>query len=298
MGAIDAVYIALPNHKHCDFAIRAAAAGIHILCEKPLAVTSKDAQSIIKSAIENRVKLMVAYRLHFDPANLRAVQLVHAKKIGEARYFTSEFGYHLKENNNRAHAIEGESPLHDMGIYCINAARYLFRAEPEQVFAFAVSPNPVLPEIHQTVSAVLKFSGDRVASFTTSFGSSPVSNYRIVGNKGDLFIENAYEYVGKLEHRLRINGKIKKWTSLAGDQFAPELIYFSDCIINNRTVVPSGAEGLVDVKIIEALHQSIRTGKSVIMKKLKITARPSLALQKRIKAHAKPKLIKVEAASK
>ena len=297
-GNIDAVYIALPNHLHREYAVRAAQAGIHILCEKPMAVTSQECREINQAVLANRVKLMIAYRLHFDPANIGAIKIIQSKKIGEARYITSEFGYHLKEDNNRAHAIEGTSPLHDMGIYCINACRYLFRAEPEQVSAFAVSSNPDLPEIDQTVSAIMKFPGDRVASFTASFSSSPMSNYRVVGDKGDLFVENAYEYVGKLKHQLRIGEKVRRWTTQAGDQFAPELTYFSDCILRNRDIEPSGFEGLADVKIIEALHKSIQTGKVVRLKSTPISSYPNSRLQAKVLAHKKPKLINVESASK
>src|SRR5207244_3360601 len=100
-GDIDAVYIALPNDQHRDFAVRAAEAGIHILCEKPLAVTSKDCLDMIEAARDGHVKLMTAYRLHFDPANLEATRIIQSGHLGEARVFNSTFTMQVKEGNIR-----------------------------------------------------------------------------------------------------------------------------------------------------------------------------------------------------
>ncbi|MGZ3690882.1 MAG: Gfo/Idh/MocA family protein, partial [Pseudobdellovibrio sp.] len=260
---LDAVYISLPNHLHYQYVLRAAEAGKHILCEKPLAVTSHQARQMIAAARFNNIKLMTAYRLHFDPANLKAIELVQSGKIGRPRYFTSEFGHQIKEDNIRASFREGGSPLHDLGIYCINAARYLMQAEPIEVFAMAASPAARLPEIEQTVTATMRFPQDQLATFTCSFASAGVTNYRVVGDKGNLFIENVYDYTGEVTHHLTVDEKTKTWTSKPGDQFAAELDYFSSCILKNKNPEPSGTEGLVDLMIIEALLYSIKTGKAV-----------------------------------
>lgn len=297
-GEVDAVYISLPNQLHREYSTRAAEAGIHILCEKPLAVTSQDCEAIAQSVRKNKVKLMVAYRLHFDAAHLNAIEIVNSGKIGEICYFSSEFGYQLKEDNIRALPSEGGSPLHDMGIYCINAVRYLFKSEPEEVFAFAASPNKKLSKIHQTVTVMMKFPGDKLANFTCSFASSTISNYRVVGTRGNLFIENAYEYVGELKHRLTVKEKLKKWKSKAGDQFSAEITYFSECLLKNKVPEPSLAEGTVDVKIIEALQESIQTGKPVKLSAPKIHRRPTVIQKIYKKPHREPQLIKVEQASK
>jgi len=291
---IDAVYIALPNHLHKDFAIKAAEKGKHILCEKPLAVTVKDAQAMESAARHNKVKLMTAYRLHFDPANLRSIELIQSGKIGTPRYFTSEFGHQVKEDNIRAEAIEGGSPLHDLGIYCINAARYLMRAEPTEVFAMAASPAHRLPQIEQTVIATLKFPQDRLASFLCSFASSGISNFRVIGDKGDLFVKDAYEYVGEVTHQLTVNEKTKTWKSKKGDQFAAELDYFSACIIQNKTPEPSGAEGIADLKIIDALMESLKTRKAVKLSTTQINRRPTLRQEIKKTPHRKPQLIHAE----
>src|SRR5262249_47736888 len=139
-GEIDAVYIALPNHLHAEYAIRAARAGIHVLCEKPMAVTERECVAMIDACERARVKLMIAYRLHFDPANLAAVEVASSGGLGELRLFDSVFCNEVTDERNiRLRRATGGGPLFDIGIYCINAARYLFRAEPVEVAAIAAS---------------------------------------------------------------------------------------------------------------------------------------------------------------
>src|SRR6202521_3289513 len=130
LSNVDAVYLALPNHLHREYAVRAAAAGVHVLCEKPMAVTSQDCQAMIRAADLNRVKLMIAYRLHFEAGNLHAIQVAKSGKLGDLRIFTSEFCQQVAGDNVRVgeHVTRGGGPLYDMGVYCINAARYLFGA--------------------------------------------------------------------------------------------------------------------------------------------------------------------------
>lgn len=293
-GEIDAVYISVPNHLHREYAMRAIEAGVHVLCEKPLAVSSRDAEALAFAAKKKGVKLMVAYRLHFDPANLKAIRLVRSGKIGEPRFFTSEFGFSVQKGNIRLAPEESGGPLHDIGIYCINAARYLFQAEPAVVFAFAGKPHPKAKKTYETVTAVMQFADHRLASFTCSFGSGGVSNYRVVGTKGDLLIENAYEYHGELTHTLTVGEKARRWTSKAGDQFAAEIAYFSDCILNDRHPEPSGLEGVADVKIIEALYRSIESGRPVKLGASRIRKRPSVLQGRKFPAHSKPQTFHVQ----
>src|SRR5213593_705817 len=131
---VDAVYIAEPNDKHVDFAVRCAKEGVHVLCEKPLAISEEECRRMIDACREAGVKLMTAYRLHFEESNLEAVRLVEQGKIGELRFFTSTFAYQVRPGNIRTSAERGGA-IWDLGLYCINAARYLFRADPVEVFA-------------------------------------------------------------------------------------------------------------------------------------------------------------------
>lgn len=263
-GQIDAVYIALPNHLHSEFTIKAARAGIHILCEKPLAVTARECREMIRACSRHRVKLMTAYRLHFEKANLKAGQIVRSGKIGEPQIFNSLFSFQVREKNYRVRAEAGGGTLYDIGIYCINAARHLFGAEPEEVFATSVyNLDSRSRDVDAITSAILRFPKDRMATFSTSFASSSIGTYTILGTKGHLRLDNAYEYARGIEMTLSIDGKEKRTTVPKRDQFGPELIYFSDCILKNKQPEPSGQEGLIDVQIIEALRRSARIGKPV-----------------------------------
>jgi len=271
-GVVDAVYIALPNSMHRDYAVRAAEAGVHVLCEKPMARTEAECEEMIRACEDNDVKLMIAYRLHFEEANLRAVDIVKSGKIGAARIFDSVFTQQVEEGNIRLQKNLGGGTLDDMGVYCINAARYLFRAEPIEVFAVSArNEENRFAEVEEMTSAIMRFPDDRLATFVCSFGASGVSSYRVVGTKGDLMLNPAYDFVGERKHYLTIGDKKpRERTFPKRDQFAPELLYFSDCIIKNKTPEPSGQEGLIDVTIVRALYHSVETGLPVKLDNLDI----------------------------
>ena len=170
---VDAVYIALPNSLHAEYTIRAAQAGVHVLCEKPMAVTAAECERMIEACRHNRVKLMIAYRLHFEEINLKGVELVRRGRIGEPRFFNSSFSLTVREGNIRTKRAMGGGTLYDIGIYCINAARYLFRAEPLEVSAVSVhSGAKKLADVDETTAATLRFDGGRVASFVCSFNAA------------------------------------------------------------------------------------------------------------------------------
>jgi predicted dehydrogenase len=276
-GSVDAVYLALPNDLHLEYTERAAAAGVHVLCEKPLAVTSSDCRAMIRAAAEADVKLMTAYRLHFEAANLAAVELVRSGRIGAPRFIHSILSMQVREGDIRVQRERGGGPLHDVGIYCINAARTLFQNEPNEAAAMAASLNdPRFREVDETVSALLRFPGQRLASFTSSFGAADVTMVRIVGTEGELRLEPSFEYAGGLTHHLTIRGKKSIRHFPKRDQFAPELIYFSECILEDREPEPSGTEGLADVRVIEAIRNSLFTGGPVLLPQFSRARRPHL----------------------
>lgn len=277
-GLIDAVYIALPNHLHCDYTVKAAKAGIHVLCEKPMAVTPEECEKMIEAANDNKVKLAIAYRLHLEEANLQAIETVRSQKLGEPRIFNSLFAQQVEEDNIRTQKEKGGGVLDDLGIYCINAARYLFQAEPLEVFATSASKDEArFSEVEEMTSVIMRFPNERIATFTSSFGAASVSTYQIIGTKGDLRVEPAYSWQGEIKHVLTINGETQEHTFEPHDQVAAELIYFSDCILQNKDPEPSGIEGLIDVQIIQALYNSIETGGFVKVDSPKRDRRPSVA---------------------
>jgi predicted dehydrogenase len=274
-GEIDAVYIALPNHMHRAYVDSAAQVGIHVLCEKPMAFDEIECQAMIAAAQEAHVKLMIAYRLHFERGNLEAIDIVNSGKIGEPRIFTSVFSQQVKAGNSRLKQNIGGGPLYDMGVYCINAARYLFKAEPEEVFAWTMSSRDRrFAEVPEMTAGLLKFPKDRVASFTTSFGAADRSVFEVIGTKGVLKMDPAYDMATDLKSELTIAGRMTKKVFKKRDQFAPELVYFSACILKNKQPEPSGREGLADVRIIRALLESAEKNRPVSVAPVDIVRRP------------------------
>jgi glucose-fructose oxidoreductase len=297
-GEIDAVYIALPNHLHRIYTELAAKAGIHVLCEKPMATSVSECKDMLEVVRENGVKLMIAYRLHFEAANLKAVELVESGKLGEPRIFNSLFTMQVKEGDIRLLKETGGGTLWDIGIYCLNAARYLFKDEPTEVFATTANNGQErFAEVEEMTSAILHFPGDRLASFTVGFGEASVSAYQVIGTKGDLRVDPAYEYAEDLRHLVTINGKTRERVFPKRDQFAPELIAFSDAILNRKEPSPSGLEGMADVRIIEALYRSAESGKPVKLGDFETPRRPTMAQEIRRPPVEKPELVHAESPS-
>lgn len=274
-GSIDAVYITLPNNMHRDYTVRAAQANIHILCEKPMADTTAECEEMIRAAETNSVKLMIAYRLHFEPANLKAIATLQSGVIGEPRIFSSVFSQQVPEGNIRLKKELGGGPLMDMGVYLINASRYLFRDEPVEVTGVgANSGDPRFGEVHEMTTGVLRFPGDRLAVLTCSFGAAPADAYQVVGTKGELWLKPAFDYHEKMKMTVKIEGKEKNSSFKQVDQFGGEIEYFSKCILENQEPEPSGYEGLADIRIVQALLESIRSGQPVRLEPFEKKTRP------------------------
>lgn len=287
-GSIDAVYITLPNHMHKDFTLRAAREGIHVLCEKPMADTVAECEEMIRAAEQHNVKLMIAYRLHFEPANLKAIETVQSGALGEPRIFSSAFTQQVEPGNVRLKRHMGGGPLMDMGVYQINAARYLFREEPVEVVGVGThGSDPRFQEVHEMASGILRFPGDRMAVFVCSFGAVGADSYEVVGTKGNLRLDPGFSYHSEITMRLKVEGKEEETTFDKVDQFGGEIEYFSECIVNNTEPEPSGYEGLADVRIVEALLQSMRSGAPVKLGPFEKSSRPG-EHQKKEKSPIKP----------
>jgi predicted dehydrogenase len=284
---VDAVYIATPNALHHEHVLRAAAAGVHVLCEKPLATSVAEAEAMQLACEEAGVKLMVAYRLHFEAANLEAIELVKSGKLGEPKLFESVFTHVVRPGDIRQDPELGGGALLDLGIYCVNTARNLFRAEPSLVFGTAQKRNGV----DDTATAILRFPGGQVAQFTVSNSLAGISSYRIAGSEGDLRVEPAYEYAEGNQHHLTLDGKTKSTSYGKRDQFAPELEYFSRCILDDRTPEPNAEEGIDDLRVIEAILQSAEAGKPIALEPRQRTRRPTMAQESKKRAIGKPETV-------
>jgi predicted dehydrogenase len=293
-AGVDAVYIALPNSLHREYAERAADAGVHVLCEKPMAVTEDECEAMIRAARRNGVKLMIAYRLHFEQANLEAIEIVRSGRIGEPRLFNATFTMHVADGNIRLERRMGGGTLYDIGIYCINAARNLFRDEPIEVQAACAGRRG---DVEEAASCVLRFPGERLAAFTCSFGAGKVSTYQVVGTRGDLRLDPAFEYAGTLRHRLSVGEHAEERAFGKRDQFAPELVHFSECVLADREPEPSGEEGLADVRLIRALYESARTGRPVKPQRVERARRPDMSQEMRKPPVDKPEVVHAESPS-
>jgi glucose-fructose oxidoreductase len=204
----------------------------------------------------------------------------------------------VRRGDVRTKQAFGGGTLYDIGVYCINAARYLFRAEPTEVVAVSVNSGVrALAEIDESTAAILRFDGGRVASFVTSFNGGSVAEYRIVGTRGDVHVDPAYEYAEGLGYTLTVDGKKQHQRIGKRDQFAPELLHFSDCILRDRTPEPSGEEGLQDVRIVQALYRSAETGKAVALPPFRKARRPTGRQRVSRPGIRKPALVKVQSAS-
>ncbi len=261
-GEIDAVYLATPNWRHAEFAIPALAAGIHVLSEKPLEISVELAETIRAAAEASSAKLMVAYRLHFEPGTLDAIARIRAGELGELTAFTSCFTQKVDPANHRAQNGIQAGPLFDMAPYPINAIRYLFGAEPLAVES-AVGVRHAdsgLGDFDDTIAVMLRMPGDALAQFTVSYYANNVDSLTIAGTKGSIHMDPAYGFGDGIAQTRRIGEKTSQETFKATDQFGGEMRYFSDCILNDRDPEPDAEEGVADLRVIEGIVRALKSG--------------------------------------
>ncbi len=293
---IDALYIALPNDLHLDCALRGIEAGKHILCEKPLALFARDGRTMAEAAASHGVRLMTAYRLHHEPATLSTLELVRAGRLGDLRYFSSTFSYQLEDANNiRLQDERGGGPLYDIGIYCLNAARMMMEDEPVEVSAFlAKTGDRRFDEVEESAAVLLRFPRGRLATFVVSFGAGDASRYEIVGTKGRVVLEPAFEYSEGLKRVVTIGGKTEEKSFPRTDQFGGEIEAFSRCVLEDREPEPSALEGIADLGVIEAIFASAAEGRAIRLEPWRRDRRPVRQTQeKRKPAVKKPRLVHV-----
>ena len=296
---VDAIYVATPNWMHTEFVVPALEAGVHVLLEKPMAIGEEDCRRMIAASEATGAKLMVAYRLHFEPATLAAIEQVRAGTFGDLRIFTSTFSQPLKPENHRAdHGFEG-GPVYDMGPYPINACRNLFGAEPIEVHALAArDPNSEFPGLDDTVSVTLRFPGDRLANFVVSYRGNAHDDYTVVGTEGALTSRPAYMFGKALEHQATVGTKESEKAYKSTDHFGGETKYFSDCILDDTPPEPDGEEGLCDVRVIEAIRRALETGKAQTLEPYTRNHRIDPKQVEKLSAVRTPKLVNAEPPSK
>lgn len=259
----DAVYIATSTATHRAHTERAARAGVHVLVEKPMAPSVDDCQAMIASCKAAGVKLMVGYRLHFDEASLDAISIVRGGQLGVPRLFMSVLSAPVQDADARTQRRFAGGAAHDLGVDPINTARHLFGAEPIGAFSTSARGERGLRDVDATTSATLVFGDERMAQFSVSLATSGVSSYRLLGDKGDLRFEPAYAHDAPTRHVLTIGPNSVERRFGQRDQFAAQIRAFSRAIRDGADIGPTGQEGLADVRVVEALVESQRTGRLV-----------------------------------
>jgi predicted dehydrogenase len=295
-GKVDAIYLATPNWRHAEFAIPALKAGIHVLVEKPLEISAGQCKAIEEAVQASTAKLMVAYRLHFEPGTLSTIERIRSGELGKVILFTSTFVQKVDPENHRARNGIEAGPVLDMGPYPINAARYVFEDEPtEVVSAIGVRhPEAGLGDFDDTVAVTLRFPGNRLAQFVVSYAANALESYYAVGTKGSIAMQPAYTYGKSLEQNVTI-GQDETSTSFRNtDHFGGEMKYFSDCILNDTHPEPDVEEGYADVRVLEGIVEALRTRASVQLEPFARTSRIDTKAQlETLRAVKSPDLVDV-----
>jgi len=270
---VNAIYLTAPNSLHCDYAVEAARAGVHVLCDKPMAVMADECRRMIRTAQTNRIKLMVAYRLQFHPAHAKALELVRSGAVGVPKTVTATFTTRIEDGDDpRLQRRLGGGSVYDLGVSCIHAARALFGSEPAQVMAMTGRTSRRFGgDVDEGAVALIRFPDERLAELHTSFGEEPTATLRILGEDGWILLQNAFRHDVPVTLEMVRRGQREELAFEPTDQFAAELSYFSTCILQDRPPEPSGIEGLQDVRLVEAIYRSARDGRPVTLPRL---ARP------------------------
>ena len=263
---VEAVYIATPNSSHLEYAVRAAEAGRHVLCEKPLGVTAGECQQIIEACRNNHVKLMTAYRKYFEPSALALKKLVDSGSLGRLRIIHTAFtvslppgdSWHLKK------ALAGGGSLMDVGIYCVNMVRWLTGLEPVEASAHAwTNDRARFREVEDNISFQLKFPGGLFVQASSSFSAAKASFLQIHGDKGWAALDPAYAYNEERRFFGKVAGKWFEKNFKIVDEFSLELDHFAACIRADREPLPDGNAGLRDIMVIEAIYEAAKQGRQV-----------------------------------
>ncbi len=266
--AIDVVYVVLPNSMHAEYTIRALKAGKHVLCEKPMANTPQDCERMIAAAKAASRKLMVGYRVRYEPYNQALI--AYARETAEAgptRLILADAGFNIGDPTQwrLRKQMAGGGSLMDIGIYALNAARYLSGEEPVAVNAVMHStPNdPRFVEVEENIMFQLRFPSGILANCGSSYGGG-INRHRVVKPRGAAELEPASSYTG-LRMRVWRGGVIEERVLPQRNHFASEMDHFAECILNDSAPLTPGEEGLKDMRIIGGIYEAARTGRTVVL---------------------------------
>jgi glucose-fructose oxidoreductase len=260
---IDVVYVVLPPSMHAEYVIRAANAGKHVWCEKPMAMTVKECQSMIDACKKNKVSLAIGYRMQHEPNTQKIIQFGKEKKYGKIIKVTAAAGYFDGRTNHwkQIKSLGGGS-MYDMGVYPLNAARYSTGEEPVYVTAQQSTTRPeIYKEVDETMKFQLEFPSGATAECETSFGKNMNSLLVNAANgwyKLDPF--SAYNGVqGETSDGIKLPPAI---TRVPGEQIK-QMDDDALAILNKQPMLAPGEEGLKDIRVVEAVYRSVRENSRV-----------------------------------
>ena len=274
--AVQAVYIVLPNGMHREYVERAARAGKHVLCEKPMANSSAEARSMIAACAKANVKLMIAYRIQYEPYNQRARRFVQegtfGRLVGATMTNTQTVAPDGAQQWRHKKALAGGGTLPDIGLYLVNTARFLTGQEPVEVFARQYSPpgDPRYAEVEETVAFTMRFPSEFMAQCLTSYGARDDKAQVLNFARATVQMPSAYRYTGQQMYVAQNVGGMDERQQInipPRNQFAAEIDHMADCIIADRRPRTPGEEGLQDHVVMEAIYESARTGRPVALKR-------------------------------
>ena len=270
MAGVDVIYIVLPNGLHREFVVRGAKIGKQILCEKPMANSAAECEEMIAACRQASVKLMIAYRQQYEPMNRTLEKAVRDGKLGKLRSIVASNSQNQGDPTQWRlnKKLAGGGCMPDVGIYCLNAARFLSGEEPEEVFATVIQPkdDPRFREVEARCEVIARFPGGLTANFTSSYDVHRSTFLRLEGSEAFGEMDPAFGYHGT---RLRLSkledGKEVEMTPSIEekDQFALEMDHMAQCVLNNQQPHTPGEEGLQDQRLVEAIYKSAATGRSV-----------------------------------
>ncbi|WP_262268192.1 Gfo/Idh/MocA family protein [Microvirga yunnanensis] len=276
---IDIVYIILPNALHAEYTVRAFKAGKHVLCEKPMAVTADECETMIRAGREADRKLMIAYRAQYEPYNMEAIRMAREGELGRIRLVTSDHGRILDpkvpaDQWRMVKALAGGGSLYDIGIYSLQAARTITGEEPVEVSAHISSDrsDPRFREIEELVAFQLRFPSGALANLTSSYSTAPVKRIQVFGSKASLVLDPATEYE-RHQMMVKTEKEERRVQIPEGNQFAAEMDHMAKAVLEDREPKTPGEEGLRDIRIMQAVYQAAEQGRPVSLETTGSTAR-------------------------
>jgi len=263
---VDIIYIVLPNGMHAEYTVRGLQAGKNVLTEKPMANTPEECQQMIDAAKKASKKLMVAYRCRYEPYNQEAIRVARSRELGTVKVILADAGFAMGDPKQWRlnKQLAGGGSLMDIGIYALQAARYLTGEEPSEVNAMMYSTpgDPRFKEVEEAINFQLRFASGILANCTSSYGYAWQSHYRVVTDQGWLEMDPATGYDG-LRMRIHRGNLIEEKDLPVVDHFAAEMEHMSDCVIQNKEPLTPGEEGLRDLTIMHALYEAAKSGRTV-----------------------------------